>query len=166
MIIIHGHDMGLKWPVYGSNQWRESVVVVVRNTGRSENKVSKYAELTTILREQRFLIAALEEMGYRAELHQEGAHLIGYEGQERPEVANLVIRRCQLRPASNGRFVALLSEYDQAVGYDRAWLGSVQQLYKEKQTVAAAKAKGYIFKGKEVIQTAKGPQIRLQFVTR
>ena len=81
----------------------------------------------------------------------------------------------QLRPASNdigfaraadGRFVALLSEYDQAVGYDRAWLGRVQQLYKEKQTVAAAKAKGYIFKGKEVIQTAKGPQIRLQFVTR
>jgi len=150
-------------------------LLFVRNTERSEKSVSKYAELTTILREQRFLIAALEEMGYRAELHQDGAHLIGYEGKERPEVAHVIIRRSQLRPASNdigfarapdGRLVALLSEYDQAVGYDRAWLGRVQQLYKEKQTVSAAKAKGYIFKGKEVIRTANGPQIRLQFVTR
>jgi hypothetical protein len=31
----------------------------------------------------------------------------------------------------------------------------VQQLYKEKQTLAVAKAKGYIFKGKEVIQIKK-----------
>jgi len=32
--------------------------------------------------------------------------------------------------------------------------------------MAAAKSKGYIFRGKEVIQTSNGPQIRLQFVAR
>lgn len=137
--------------------------------------MSQYCELVTVLRDQRFLIAALEEMGYKPELSVDGAHLVGYQGDERPEIAHVIIRRSQLRPASNdigfarvsgGQFIALLSEYDQAVGYDRAWLGRVQQLYKEKQTIAAAKAKGYIFKGKEVIQTAKGPQIRLQFLAR
>ena len=137
--------------------------------------MSSYCELTTVLRDQRFLVAALEEMGYRAEVRPNGAHLVGYEGDERPEVAHVILRRSQLRPASNdigfartsdGHFIALLSEYDQAVGYDGTWLGRVQQLYKEKQTVATAKAKGYIFKGKEVIQTVKGPQIRLQFVVR
>ena len=138
-------------------------------------KLSKYCELTTVLRDQRFLIAALEEMGYKPEVPAQGAHLVGYQGDERAEIAHVIIRRSQLGPASNdigfartpdGQFTALLSEYDQGVGYDRAWLGRVQQLYKEKQTIAAAKAKGYIFKGKEVIQTAKGPHILLQFLAR
>jgi len=44
--------------------------------------------------------------------------------------------------------------------------GKVHQHYKESQTLAVAKAKGYIFRGKEVIQTANGPQIRLQFIAR
>ena len=44
--------------------------------------------------------------------------------------------------------------------------GKVHQHYKESQTLAVAKSKGYIFRGKEVIQTPNGPQIRLQFVAR
>jgi hypothetical protein len=29
-----------------------------------------------------------------------------------------------------------------------------------------AKAKGYIFRGREVVQTPEGPQVRLQFIAR
>ena len=60
----------------------------------------------------------------------------------------------------------LADDDDRSIGYGNQWLGKVHQHYKESQTLAVAKSKGYIFRGKEVIQTANGPQIRLQFVAR
>ena len=137
--------------------------------------MSAYGEFETTIREQRFLVEGLIEMGYRVETFPEGAALIGYHGDERPERAQVVIRRAQLDSASNdigfarekdGRFRAIVSEYDRSIGYNDKWLGKVQQHYKEKQTLSMAQAKGYIFRGKEVVQTPSGPQIRLQFVAR
>ncbi len=137
--------------------------------------MSAYGEYETTLCEQNFLVEGLTAMGYRVEVHAEGAPLVGYHGDERPERAHVIIRRSQLDSASNdigfvratdGRFRAILSEYDRSIGYDDRWLGKVYQHYKEKQTLAVAKAKGYIFRAKEVIQTPNGPQIRLQFVAR
>ena len=137
--------------------------------------MSAYGEYETTLCEQKFLVEGLMAMGYTVEVHSECAPLIGYHGDARPERAHVIIRRAQLDSASNdigfvrgadGRFLAVLSEYDRSIGYDAQWLGKVHQHYKEKQTLAVAKAKGYIFRGKEVIQTPNGPQIRLQFVAR
>lgn len=137
--------------------------------------MSAYGEFETNVREQRFLVEALAEMGYMAEVHPDGAALFGYRGDERPERAHVIIRRAQLDSASNdiafvrgadGRFRAVLSEYDRGIGYDEKWLGKVHQHYKEKQTMAVAQAKGYVFRGKEVVRTPNGPQIRLQFVAR
>ena len=137
--------------------------------------MSAYGEYETTLCEQKFLVEGLFAMGYAPEVHPEGAPLIGYHGDERPERAHVIIRRAQLDSASNdigfargadGTFRAILSEYDHSIGYDAQWLGKVNQHYKEKQTLAVAKAKGYIFSGKEVLQTPNGPQIRLQFVAR
>jgi hypothetical protein len=141
----------------------------------TEGNVSKFLECQTIISDRKFLIAALQELGYRVEFQPETAPLFGYEGLERPERAHVIIRRSQLSPASNdigfirtadGRFVALLSEYDQAIGYDRKWLGKVQQIYKEKQTIATARAKGYVLQGREIVQTPGGQQIRLRFSVR
>ncbi len=137
--------------------------------------MSAYGEYTTNVCEERFLVEGLRAMGYNVEIHRAGAPLIGYHGDERPEHAHVIIRRAQLDSASNdigflrgidGRFRAILSEYDRSIGYDDRWLGKVHQHYKEAQTLAVAKAKGYIFRGKEIVQTANGPQIRLQFVAR
>jgi len=137
--------------------------------------VSKYGVTVTELREERYLTEALQELGYQFEVHPQGANLEGYEGLERPERAHVIIRRRHLDPASNdigfartadGRFTALLSEYDRAIGYDHKWLGRVQQVYKERQTLAMARAKGYILKAREVIQTSEGQQVRLQFRVR
>jgi hypothetical protein len=138
--------------------------------------MSKFGEFTTIMTDERFLVAALSTMGYEVETHPNGAYLFGYLGDERPENAHVIIRRRQLDSASNdigfarttnGRFVAVLSEYDRQIGYDDAWLGKVQQIYKEKQTIAVAKAKGYIFHGREVIKGPNGKeQIRLRFGVR
>jgi len=125
--------------------------------------------------EERFLVEGLAQLGYRVELHAEGATLFGYQGDERKEKAHVIIRRAQLDSASNdigfvhgsdGCYRAVLSEYDRSIGFDDNWIGKVQQNYKEAQTMTVAKAKGYIFRGKEVVQTENGPQVRLQFVAR
>jgi hypothetical protein len=137
--------------------------------------MSKYSETSTTVRNQSHLVAALSELGYKAEIHADGAALVGYEGRERPERAHVIIRRAQIGPASNdigfvrkldGAFGAVLSEYDRGIGFDEKWLGRVHQAYKEQQTLADAKAKGYVFRGREIVQTHEGPQIRLQFIAR
>ena len=45
-------------------------------------------------------------------------------------------------------------------------LKELAQVYKERQTMAVAKAKGYVFKGREVIQTPQGKKIQLRFAVR
>jgi hypothetical protein len=144
-------------------------------TSERSKDVSAYGEFETIMQEERFLVEGLTAMGYKVEVHAERAALVGYHGDERTETAHVIIRRAQLDSASNdigfvrgadGHFRAILSEYDRSIGYNEQWLGKVHQHYKESQTMAAAKSKGYIFRGKEVIQTSNGPQIRLQFVAR
>ena len=137
--------------------------------------MSKYSETSTTIRNQSYLVAALTELGYKAEIHADGAALVGYEGRERPERAHVIIRRAQIGPASNdigfvrkpdGAFGAVLSEYDRGIGFDEKWLGRVHQAYKEQQTLADAKAKGYVFRGREVVLSPEGQQIRLQFIAR
>jgi len=55
--------------------------------------MSAYGEYETTLSEQNFLVEGLTAMGYRIEVHAEGAPLIGYHGDERPERAHVIIRR-------------------------------------------------------------------------
>ena len=63
---------------------------------RVAEQMSKYEETTTELRDAGHLIAALSELGYRAEFHPNSAALVGYEGRERPEKAHVIVRRDQL----------------------------------------------------------------------
>ena len=137
--------------------------------------MSKYVELRTSLTDERYLVEALRELGYEPEVCREGRPLVGYVGDERAERAHVIIPRGQLDSASNeigfardngGLYQAIVSEYDRGIGFDDAWLGRVVQVYKERQTMAVAKAKGYVFKGKEVIHTPQGKKIQLRFAVR
>ncbi len=137
--------------------------------------MSKYGEIHTSLREEKYLLEALKEMGYQTEVHAEGAALNSYYSDQEAKVANIIIRRDQLRGAygdvgfvrqSDGQFAMIKDELDEYRGYGAKWLGRVQQLYKEKQTLAMARAKGYTLKSREVIETSEGEQVRLQFVAR
>jgi hypothetical protein len=114
-------------------------------------------------------------MGYEVEVHTEGAQLNSYYSEQEAKVANIVIRRQHLRGAygdigfarqPDGQFAMVKDELDEYRGYGAKWLGRVQQGYKEKQTLAMARSKGYILKGREVIETTEGQQVKLQFVTR
>lgn len=137
--------------------------------------MSKYSELRTVLTDERYLVEALRELGYAPEVSREGMALVGYMGDERAEKAHIIIRRRQLDSASNdigfardanGVYRAIISEYDRGIGFDETWLGRVAQSYKERQTMAVAKAKGYLFKGKEVIETPQGRKVQLRFAVR
>jgi hypothetical protein len=137
--------------------------------------VSKYGLTSTVLREEKHLLDALKEMGYEIEVYPEGAPLNSYYADQEAKVANIIIRRDQLRGAygdvgfvrqSDGQFAMIKDELDEHRGYGGRWLGRVQQLYKEKQTLAMARAKGYTLKSREVIETSQGEQVRLQFVAR
>jgi hypothetical protein len=137
--------------------------------------VSKYGETITQVREEKYLMDALKEMGYQIEVHPEGAPLNSYYADQEAKVANIIIRRDQLRGAygdvgfvrqPDGRLAVIKDELDEYRGYGARWLGRVQQLYKEKQTLAMARAKGYTLKSREVIETSQGEQVRLQFVAR
>ena len=137
--------------------------------------MSKYEELRTVLSDERFLVEALRDLGYNPEVSSEGLNLIGYLGDERPEKAHIVIRRRQLDSASNdigfardanGVYRALISEYDRGIGLNEAWLGRVAQTYKERQTMAVAKSKGYRFLGRQVVETPAGKRVQLRFAVR
>jgi hypothetical protein len=137
--------------------------------------VSKYGETITQVREEKYLLDALKEMGYQIEVHPEGAPLNSYYADQEAKVANIIIRRDQLRGAygdvgfvrqPDGQLAMIKDELDEYRGYGARWLGRVQQIYKEKQTLATARAKGYTLKSREVIETSQGEQVRLQFVAR
>ena len=119
--------------------------------------MSKYGETQTVLREEKFLLDALKEMGYSVEVHLEGTPLNSYYSEQEGKVANIIIRRAQLPGAygdvgfvrqPDGRFTVIEDELDDHSGYGKKWLGRVQQIYKENQTLAVAQAKGYRLKSR------------------
>ncbi len=114
-------------------------------------------------------------MGFEVEVYPEGAPLNSYYAEQEAKAANIILRRHHLRGAygdigftrqPDGQLTLIADELDQYHGYGAKWLGQVQQLYKEKQTLAMARSKGHILKGREVVQTKEGQQVRLQFATR
>ena len=137
--------------------------------------MSKYGQAITEVREEKYLVEALREMGYQVEVQAQGTRLKSYYSEQEEKVANIIIRREQLPGAygdvgfarqPDGRLALITDELDEHRGYGTKWLGCVQQLYKEKQTLAMARDKGYSLKGREVIQTSEGQQVRLQFAAR
>jgi hypothetical protein len=137
--------------------------------------VSKYGQMATEICEEKYLLDALNEMGYQIEVHPEGAPLNSYYADQEAKVANIIIRRDQLRGAygdvgfvrqPDGQLAMIKDELDEYRGYGARWLGRVQQIYKEKQTLATARAKGYTLTSREVIETSQGVPVRLQFVAR
>ena len=137
--------------------------------------MSKYGVSITELKEEKYLVDALREMGYRPEVHPEAVPMNSYYSEQEAKQANIIIRRHELRGACgdigfarqpDGQLAMIKDELDEHRGYGAKWLGRVQQVYKEKQTLAMARARGYILKGREVIETSEGQQVRLQFAVR
>lgn len=103
--------------------------------------MSKYLTFTDVVfTNQALLLAALAELGY-AEVEQgEALPLYGYQGDERAESAQLVIRRKHIGAASNDLgftrtaegFTPIISEYDQRTLHDGKFIALLRTTYNER----------------------------------
>src|SRR5687767_6805685 len=74
-----------------------------------------------VLKDRRLLLAALADLGFSEIKEGEQIPLYGYQGDRRPETAEIVVRRQLIGPASNdlgftrtaAGYMPIVSEYDQ-----------------------------------------------------
>ena len=100
--------------------------------------MSHFTVLRTQIIDAESLVKALAEMGFtQVEVHQTAQYLYGYRGDVRPQMAEVIIRRTFIGPASNdigfkrqedGTFDAIISDYDRA-RYSQQWLHRLTQSY-------------------------------------
>jgi hypothetical protein len=85
------------------------------------------------------------------EVHEEPQHLYGFHGDRRAQTAHIIIRRKHIDSASNdigfvrnedGTYQAIISEFDQSIGFNNSWMGRLKQSYAQAKTVASLKKKG------------------------
>ena len=55
--------------------------------------MSKYGVSITELKEEKYLVDALREMGYRPEVHPEAVPMNSYYSEQEAKLANIIIRR-------------------------------------------------------------------------
>jgi hypothetical protein len=121
--------------------------------------MSHFTRIRTKLRDAATLVAALETMGFSSvEVHDQPQSLYGYQGDVRPETAEVIIRRRHVGRASNdigfarrpdGSLEAIISEYDRR-RYAAAWLTELTRAYSYAATLAYAESNGYEIAGDEV----------------
>ena len=99
--------------------------------------MSAYTTLETQLMSAHHIVAALDDLGFRAELHQSPQPLVGFEGQLRAQRAEVIVRRESIGSLSNdlgfarnpdGTYTAIISDFDRA-RFDAAWLMKLTQRY-------------------------------------
>ena len=101
----------------------------------------------TVFKDRRLLLAALADLGYAEVEEGEALPLFGYQGDRRPETAELVVRRRHLGPASNDLgfartpdgFVPIISEYDQRVLHGGQLLTKLRTAYSERVVEAVTR---------------------------
>lgn len=103
--------------------------------------MSKYLVFQEIVfKDRRLLLAALADLGYGEVEEGEALPLYGYQGDRRPETAELVVRRRCLGSASNDLgfartpqgYVPVISEYDQRVLHGGQLLAKLRTAYSER----------------------------------
>lgn len=103
--------------------------------------MSKYLTFTDVVfTSQALLIAALADLGYTNVEQGEGLSLYGYQGDERAERAELVVRRHDIGPASNDLgfkrtaegYTPIISEYDQRTLHQGKFIPALRTAYNER----------------------------------
>ena len=93
-----------------------------------------------VLKDRRLLLAALADLGYAQVEEGEALPLYGYEGDQRRETAEIVVRRRYLGAASNDvgfartaeGYVPVVSEYDQRALHGGQFLVKLRTAYSER----------------------------------
>src|SRR5437868_15329048 len=103
--------------------------------------MSKYLTFPEVVfKDRRLLLAALADLGYAEAEEGEALALYGYQGDRRPETAELVVRRRHLGSTSNDvgfartptGYVPIVSEYDQRMLHGGRFLVKLRTAYSER----------------------------------
>lgn len=110
--------------------------------------MSKYMTFTdAAFKDRESLLQALAECGYKVVEEGESLSLYGYQGDRRPETAQIVVRRDYIGAASNdlgfqktdAGFVPVISEYDQRYMMQGKFLTALKTNYNLKSTEKLAR---------------------------
>ncbi|HVA85584.1 MAG TPA: DUF1257 domain-containing protein [Candidatus Saccharimonadales bacterium] len=102
--------------------------------------MSKYLSFRDVVfKDRRLLLAALADLGYTVVEEGQALPLFGYQGDRRPETAEIVIRRNFVGAASNDLglartdqgYVPIISEYDLRVLHGGHFLPKLRTAYSE-----------------------------------
>ncbi len=114
--------------------------------------MSHFTVLNTQLVDLDALLKALTDLGFsQVEVHPIAQNLYGYQGDMRPEAAEVIVRREYIGKASNdigfkrtssGTFDAIISEYDREK-YSEEWLDRLLQRYAYHAARAKLEAQGF-----------------------
>ena len=116
--------------------------------------MSHFVECQTEFRDPQALVAALMECGFIAnqiELHKQAEPLFGYQDDQRPQHAHIVIRRHHVGQAANdvgwerqadGTYRAWISAYDGGHRFDQAMQNRIKQEYAYQLIERQQRARG------------------------
>jgi hypothetical protein len=123
--------------------------------------MSHFTCIKTQIKDKDALVQALADVGFKnVEVHETAQHLYGYQGDIRPQKAEVIIRRQDIGRASNdigfkrqndGQFEAIISEYDRCQ-YSHEWLNHVTQRYGYHALMATAPAQGFSVEEEETLE--------------
>ncbi len=123
--------------------------------------MSHFTSIKTQIKDVSALVKALADAGFNhVEVRETAQHLYGFQGDLRPETAEVIIRRKYLGAASNdigfkrqedGHFEAVISAYDRAK-YSQPWLNKITQRYGYHFLMATAPAEGFTVEEEETLE--------------
>ena len=126
--------------------------------------MSKYLSFPeAAFKDKALLLAALADMGYMTIEQGEALPLYGYLDDQRPETAELVIRRGFVGQASNdigfkrtaAGYVPIVSEFDQAAALGGRWVEKLRASYGAQVVRAVQRQLGGTMHSQQVGQTTK-----------
>jgi hypothetical protein len=114
--------------------------------------MSEYTKVEIKMKDPDCICSALKELGYPTELHEVAQPLYGYQGDVRPERANIIVRRKHIGSAANdigfskntdGTYEMIISEYDRRASHSGNFMSRLKQMYGVHKTKKFIKRKGY-----------------------
>lgn len=123
--------------------------------------MSHFTTIKTQIKDAAALIKALADVGFKVvENHETAQPLYGYQGDIRPEAAEIIIRRKYISGSSNdigfqrqsdGSFQAIISEFDRR-RYAQDWLNQVTQRYGYHLIKSTAPTEGFTVEEEQVLE--------------
>ena len=122
-------------------------------------KMSEYAIIELELADKNIIKESLKELEYPFEEYDVAQSLVGWLGDNRKQVANIIIRKRHIGVASNdigfhkkanGKYELIISDYDKSISQGQTFLSKFKQTYAEKQVQKELKKKGYKLKKKKI----------------